>query len=139
MVNLYRMRMLIRHMVKVQWKLEQEQARATKITTAITGMPRGGSQRDKVQDGAIKLTELKDVYSGVISELEQMRIELDPLIDTLDNADDRAVMRLRYIKGFSPEDIGEAIHRTDRSIYYYLSRAENQLVRNYPDKVKANG
>jgi DNA-directed RNA polymerase specialized sigma24 family protein len=44
-------------------------------------------------------------------------------------------MRLRYINGFSPEDIAEAIHRTDRSIYYYLSRAEDQLARKYPDKV----
>ena len=64
-----------------------------------------------------------------------MKEALDPLISDLDNADDRAVMRLRYIKGFSPEDIAEAIHRTDRSIYYYLSRAEDQLVRKHPDKV----
>ena len=48
-------------------------------------------------------------------------------------------MRLRYIKGFSPEDIAEAIHRSDRSIYYYLSRAENEICRKHPDKVQANG
>ncbi len=135
MVNLYRMRKLIRDMVKVQWKIEQEQAKATKITTVLTGMPRGGSGHNQVEDGAIRIIDVKEAYREVVAELERMKAELDPLIDNLDNADDRAVMRLRYIKGFSPEDIAEAIHRTDRSIYYYLSRAEDQLAQKHPDKV----
>lgn len=135
MVNLYRMRQLIRQTVKVQWKLEQEEARATKITTILTGMPRGGGNHDQVQEGAIKLAELKEAYRETIGALEEMRRIIDPMISTLENADDRAVMRLRYIKGFSPEDIAEAIHRTDRSVYYYLSRAEDQLVRKYPEDV----
>ena len=136
MVNLYRMRQLIRQTVKVQWKLEQEEARATKITTVLTGMPRGGGNHDQVQDGAIKLTELKEAYSEVLNELEEMRKTLDPLINDLENPDDRAVMRLRYIKGFSPEDIADAICKTDRSVYYYLSRAEDQIARKYPESVQ---
>lgn len=136
MIYLYRMRQLIRQTVKVEWRIEQEQARATKITTTITGMPRGGSQHDQVQDGAIRIAELKESYREILNELEQMRTELDTLINQMVDADDRAVMRLRYIKGWSPEDIAEAIHRTDRSVYYYLSRAEDVLVREYPDKVK---
>ena len=135
MVNLYRMRKLIRDTVKVQWKVEQEQAKATKITTTLTGMPRGGANHNQVEEGAIRISDLKEAYREVVEELDGMKAELDPMIDGLDNADDRAVMRLRYIKGFSPEDIAEAIHRTDRSIYYYLSRAEDQLVRKYPGKI----
>ena len=135
MVNLYQMRQLMRRTLKVQWKIEQEEARATKITTVITGMPHGGGGHDQVADGAINISEIKAAYREVLGELQQMLDELDPLISSLENADDRAVMRLRYINGFSPEDIAEAIHRTDRSIYYYLSRAEDQLARKYPDKV----
>ena len=136
MVDLYRMRMLIRHIMKVQWKIEKETAKATKITASITGMPHGSGTHSQVEDGAIRITDLMDVYRETVKELEDMKAELDPLIDTLESADDRAVMRLRYIKGFSPEDIAEAIHRTSRSIYYYLSRAENQLARSYPEQVK---
>ena len=135
MVNLYQMRQLMRRTLKVEWKIEQEEARATKITTVITGMPHGGGGHDQVADGAINISEIKAAYREVLGELQQMRDELDPLISSLENADDRAVMRLRYINGFSPEDIAEAIHRTDRSIYYYLSRAEDQLARKYPEKV----
>ena len=135
MINLFRMRKLIRDTVKLQWKVEQEEAKATKITATLTGMPRGSDNHSKVEDGAIRITDLKEAYDEVLNELTGMRTELEPLIGTLDKADDRAVMRLRYIKGFSPEDIADAIHRTDRSIYYYLSRAEDQLVRKHPDKV----
>jgi len=135
MINLFRMRQLLRQTVKVQWKIEQEEARATKITTVLTGMPRGGGQHDQVQDGAIRVAELRDAYREIMEELETAQAALDPLISELEDADDRAVMRLRYIKGFSPEDIAEAIHRTDRSVYYYLSRAEDQLARRFPDKV----
>lgn len=135
MINLFRMRQLLRQTVKVQWKIEQEEARATKITTVLTGMPRGGGQHDQVQDGAIRVAELRDAYREIMEELDTAQAALDPLISELEDADDRAVMRLRYIKGFSPEDIAEAIHRTDRSVYYYLSRAEDQLARRFPDKV----
>jgi len=135
MVNLYQMRQLMRRTLKVRWKIEQEEAKATKTTTVITGMPHGGCGHDQVADGAINILEIKAAYREVLDDLERMRNELDPLINALENPDDRAVMRLRYINGFSPEDIAEAIHRTDRSIYYYLSRAEDQLVRKYPDKV----
>lgn len=136
MVELFQMRLLMRRTLKVQWRIEQEEAKATKTTTVITGMPHGGCGHDKVAEGAINIMEIKAAYREVIGELERMRGELDPLIDSLENPDDRAVMRLRYIKGFSPEDIAEAIHRTDRSIYYYLSRAEDQLARKFPEKVR---
>lgn len=138
-INLFQMRRLIRETVKVQWRLEQEQAKATKITTVLTGMPRASGNHSQVEDGAIQLADLQEAYAEVLSDLHDMRAVLDPLIDELENADDRAVMRLRYIKGFSPEDIAEAIHRSDRSIYYYLSRAENEICRKHPDKVQANG
>jgi DNA-directed RNA polymerase specialized sigma24 family protein len=133
------MRQLMRQVPRKLWQIEQEKAKATKITTVLTGMPRGGSGKNQVEDGAIKLAELKEAFAEVTNELHYMQIELAPLISELENSDDRAVMRLRYIEGYSPEDIAEAIHRTDRSIYYYLSRAENELCRNHPDNVKANG
>lgn len=136
MVNLYLMRELMRKTLKVQWKIEKEEAKATKTTAVITGMPHGGAGHDQVADGAINIMEIKAAYREVLGLLEKMRSELDPLIDSLDNPDDRAVMRLRYIRGFSPEDIAEAISRTDRSIYYYLSRAEDELARKFPEKVK---
>lgn len=136
MVNLYKMRALMRKAIRIRWRIERESSRATKTTTVITGMPRGGRRKDQTAEGAITIAEVKKAYKEVFDELEQMQNELNPLIDTLDNADDKAVMRLRYIDGYSPEDIAEAINRTERSVYYYISRAEDTLARKYPDKIK---
>lgn len=135
MVNLYRMRQLLRQTVKVQWRIEREQARATKVTTVLTGMPRGGGRQDQTADGAIRLTELKEAYKEVLEELEQMKAELGPMIDTIENADQRAAMRMRYIFGNSPEVIADAICVADRTVFRYLAVAEADLCKRFPDQV----
>ena len=64
-----------------------------------------------------------------------MRKALDPLISTIENADLRAAMRLRYIDGHRPETIADAIPLADRTVYRYLKRGENELCQRYPDQV----
>ena len=135
MIILCRMRRLIKQIPPMLWDIKLAEANATKITATITGMPRGSDNHSKVEDGAIKISALKDAYAEVIDELDVMRKQLEPLIDTLEDPDDRAVMRLRYINGFRPEEFAHERYRTARSIYYYLKRAEDELVRRYPDKV----
>ena len=134
-INLNRMRFLLRNTARIRWRVEQEEAKATKITTVLTGMPRGSNNHSQVEDGAIKLTELKEAYHEVLEELEAMQAALDPLISTIENADLRAAMRLRYIDGHRPETIADAIPLADRTVYRYLKRGENELCKRYPDQV----
>lgn len=135
MVNLYRMRMLIRQATKLQWRKEREIAKATKITTVLTGMPRGGSGKNKVEDGAIKVAELEEAYIEVLEELRNMKRELSPLINTIENADLRAAMRLRYIDEHRPEEIADAIPLAERTVYRYLKQGEDEICKKFPDKV----
>lgn len=135
MVNLYRMRMLIRQATKLQWRKEREIAKATKITTVLTGMPRGGSGENQVEDGAIKVAELEEAYIEVLEELRSMKRELSPLINTIENADLRAAMRLRYIDEHRPEEIADAIPLAERTVYRYLKQGEDEICRKFPDKV----
>lgn len=135
MVNLYRMRMLIRQSTKLQWRKERELAKATKITTVLTGMPRGGSGKNQVEDGAIKVAELEEAYAEVLEELRQMKRELSPLINTIENADLRAAMRLRYIDEHRPEEIADAIPLAERTVYRYLKLGEDEICKRFPDKV----
>ena len=57
-INLFRMRQLMRQVPRKLWQIEQERAKATKITTVLTGMPRASGNHSQVEDGAIKLSEL---------------------------------------------------------------------------------
>jgi len=138
MVNLYRMRQLMRQVPRKLWQIEQEKAKATKITTVLTGMPRGGSGKNQVEDGAIKLVELKEAYAEVSTELHYMQVELIPLIDTLEDARLSATMRLRYINGYSQDEIADAIYVATRTVRRYLMLAERELCKRYPDKVQTD-
>ena len=132
-INLYRMRRLIRETHKLLWKIERMQAYATKSSAALSELPWGRGNRSRVEEGAIRICELKEAYREALKELDDMRTTLDPMIDLLKNADDRAVMRLRYIKGFDPGDISGAICLTERMVYYILRRSEYTLTRMYPE------
>ena len=88
-----------------------------------------------MEDGAIKLAELKEAYEAVMNELHYMQIELIPLIDTLEDARLSAAMRLRYINGYSQNEIADAIYVADRSVRRYLMLAERELCKRYPDKI----
>lgn len=135
MVKLSRMRQLIRQIPPMVFNLNRAEATATKITAVITGMPRGTDNHSKVEDGAILIASLREAYDEAIEELEAMQNELAPLIDTLEDADWIAAMRLRYIMRYSPDEIGDRNYRVERTIYRYLRKAEARLIEMYPDRV----
>ena len=135
MVDLLRMRQLLKQTINIQWKLEQEQAAATKITSVLTGMPRSSGTHSQVEDGAIKIAALKEEYGSAIEELERMREELNELVNTLDDVNHRATIRMRYIRGYKMDSIADAIGVKRRTIYRYLTRAEDELCEKYPDKI----
>ena len=135
MVKLGRMRQLIKQLPPMLFDLERAGANATKITTTLTGMPRGSDNHSKVEDGAILISALRDAYDEAFNELNMMQDELEPLINTLDNVDYIAAMRLRYLMRFKPEEIADKKHFTDRTIYRYLKRAEALLIEMHPEKV----
>ena len=85
MVNLSRMRTLIAYEQRLRFDRLKKLAKATKITTTITGMPRGSGTGNKIQDGAIELAEVEDAYREVLTELRSMREELEQLLPALDN------------------------------------------------------
>lgn len=136
MVNLTRMRILIRHEQRLMRKRERVFANATKVTTVLTGMPRGGSgNQSQVETGAIELAEVEEAYREVLSELEAMRKELDEMLPALKDADDIGIIRLRYIAGHNPEEIPDLVNLSRRAMFYHLSGAEKKLMRLFPDRV----
>ena len=135
MVNLNRMRFLIGYERRLRFDRLKKFAKATKITTVITGMPRGSGTGNQVEIGAMELAEVEDSYREVVAELKAMQDELDQLLPSLDNPDDIGIMRLRYIHCWRLQDIPDAVCLSERAMYYHLAGAERKLTRMYPDKV----
>lgn len=136
MISLSRMRTLIGYEQRLKWGYTRKLADATRITSVLTGMPRGSGNHSQVETGAIELSEVGRAYREVFEALEEMRAELDPLLSTLENSDDIAVMRLRYMDGYRPNEIPDTIFLSERSVYYHLNNAERQLITMHPDKVE---
>lgn len=129
MIDFRRMRIMINSLQETIWNLERMEANATRITSNITGMPRGGSG-NRQEDAMIALADAREAYREAFGALQAMRDELEPLIDTLlEDPDERAVMRLRYIKGYRPSSISTMLFKSERSVYYYLNRAEHKIAR----------
>ena len=136
MVNLTRMRVLIKHEQRLMRKRKRAFANATKVTTVLTGMPRGGSgNQSQVETGAIELAEIEESYREVFEELKAMRAELEEMLPRLENIDDIGIIRLRYFEGHNPEEIPDLVNLSIRSVYYHLSGAEKKLMRLFPDRV----
>ena len=136
MVNLTKMRILIRHEQRLMRRKDRIFANATKVTTVLTGMPHGGSgNKSQVETGAIELAEVEESYREVLSELNAMREELEEMLKQLDDPDDIGIMRLRYIVGHYPEEIPDLVNLSRRAMFYHLSGAEKKLMRLFPDKV----
>ena len=135
MVNLTRMRVLISYERRLRFKYQKKLASATKVTTQLTGMPRGSGNHSQVEDGAIELAEVEEAYRELLDELKGMRDELAKLLKCLDNPDDIGIMRLRYIDGMDLMAIPAAVNLSERAMFYHLSGAERKLIRMFPDKI----
>ena len=135
MVNLSRMRMLIGYERRIKFRYQKKLASATRITTQLTGMPRGSGNSSQVETGAIELAEVEEAYREVLDELKAMRTELEQLLPSLDNPDDIGIMRLRYLDGCNIRDIPAAVCLSERAMFYHLSGAERKLIAKYPEKV----
>lgn len=128
MVDLKRMRALINRLPRELWMSEKALASATKMTSMITGMPRGGSSGNLQEERYIAYAEARDAYREVLQELSDMRNELEPMIDLLEDPDEKAAMRLRYLDGLRPAQIADRIFRTERCVFSYLKKAERHVI-----------
>lgn len=129
MIDLERMRYLMRKIPDLKWDVERRMANATRITSVLTGMPGGSGKNQKMEAAIIALVQVKKAYREAIAELDAMRQELTPLIDALEDPDEKAVMRLRYLDGHTPDEIAQMVNRARSGVYMYLTRAERQIRR----------
>ncbi len=128
MTDLRRMRQLMKRLPSILWEIEQKEANATRITSVITGMPRGGGGLNRSEDARLALIAVKDSYREALSELEALRHDLEQNLVFLTDEDERAIMRMRYIHGYDPEQIAQAVSYHPRTIYRKLKSAEHKLM-----------
>lgn len=127
MVDLYQMRKLMDRLPVAQFKLDKAMAQATKVTTVLTGMPHGGSGQDKLADQVALIAIARERRDHIATTLAQMRAELNPMIDKMDNPLEQSTMRLRYIDGKSVREIAYVLTYSEQHIFRVLQQAERKI------------
>lgn len=127
MVDLKRMRYLINTIPDVLWIAERRMASATRITSYISGMPRGGGGGNHQEDANIAYADAMEAYREVLNELRSMQDELEPMIERLADHNEKGAMRMRYLMGHKIAEISEALECDPKTIYNYLTRAESRI------------
>lgn len=84
--------------------IDDAMERATKITPSLSGMPHGSGVSSRVEESVIDVVAAKTTYKDILDKLAEMRQELEPYIDQIDDISIRVCMRLRYIQGLSVYD-----------------------------------
>lgn len=92
------------------------ESKAQKVTASWSAVPSGGKGSDKVQTGAIKVAELRESLIDKINQLAAVRIEIERAIGTVQDDTQRRLLRLRYIKGMTLQQIAVEMHYSWRHI-----------------------
>lgn len=107
---LSRYRILSRKVDDLTEELEQWRTRATKITPTLSQEPRGAGNGDKLQSSVVKICELEEELDQKIRELLSQRKEIVAVLDSLSDDNLRQLMRYRYIKGMTWDEISEKMN-----------------------------
>lgn len=126
MFDLARMRQLNVRYLDLYFRVEQAEANATRITSNITGMPRGGSG-NRQEDAMVNYVDVKEAYRAVLAELESMRAQLAPALNKL-SEEEAGIMRLRYMYGHTIGEITRMRGMSRATVYRYLKQAEGKVV-----------
>lgn len=123
MVDLYRMRYLIKRYPRACYREEEARIRAQKLTRPISDESRGGGG-NSTEEGLILYAAAKERKQAIADELAAMRKELEPLIDRLDNPLQIQAMRMRYLEGRSVREISYSLCYSEQHIFRVVHDAE---------------
>lgn len=133
-MNLRRMRILINRYPRACFNVDRAVSRAQRCTSQLTGMP-GGGHGSTVADGVELIMQAEAARDAIAAELAQMRAELAPLLDALEDPLEKTVMRMRYMEGVTAREIAYRLSYVERWIFYVLRKAESR-VEQFADQAK---
>ena len=145
MVDLKRMRYLIRRYPMACLRAEQARIRAQKLTRTISDAPRGGRSMNSTEEGLLYRVEALERKNAIWDELCRMREELAPIIDALEvqakkrfaETDDEKrarrdmlevqCMRMRYLEGRSAREISYNLAYSEQHVFRVIGNAERKI------------
>ena len=137
MVSLAEMERTRKAAARILEEIDRAESRAERKTACYDGMPRDRNTRSKVETGAVIAADLQTVHAELTAQLEEMKTEFEEMCCSIGETDRRAVMRLRYLRGYKPEQIAEGCMMSIRSVYRFMKLGTEELLQRFPDRFQA--
>ena len=127
MVDFQRIRALNQQKNDLGWRIIKMEARATKSTTTITGMPRGGGTGNRMEEIIVEIATIKESYIQICEELNTRKAELERAMSVIKNPMVSVSIRMRYIRGCKIREICETLNYSDRQVLRFLKQGEREI------------
>ncbi len=127
MVDFQRIRQLNQQKNDLGWRIIKMEARATKSTTTITGMPRSGGNGNRMEEIIVEIATIKEAYIGICEELSNRAAELEKAMKVISNPMVRVSIHMRYIRGCKIREICETLNYSDRQVIRFLKQGEREI------------
>lgn len=127
MVNFGRIRQLNQQKNDLGWRIIKMEARATKSTTTITGMPRSGGTGNRMEEIIVEIATIKEAYIGICDELNNLKADLEKAMKVISNPMVRVSIHMRYIRGCKIREICETLNYSDRQVIRFLKQGESEI------------
>ena len=127
MVDFQRIRALNQQKNDLAWRIIRMEARATKSTTTITGMPRSGGNGNRMEEIIVEIATVKEAYIQICEELKTRTAELEKAMGVLKNPMVSVSIRMRYIHGRKIREICETLNYSDRQVIRFLKQGEREI------------
>ena len=129
MIDFGRFRKAIDRKNAAAFTLERTRARATKITTTITGQPRGTSTGKQVEDGVIQIMQAEEALLERRAELQVFKNALEAEMGKLADERQEKFMRSRYLEEISVPNIAIKESYSESTVYEEIRKAEKLINR----------
>ncbi len=95
----------------------------------MSGMPRGSDRGDNLERMAIRVIASKERAEKARAKVLKEMDEIEAMIESLEDNEQKAVLRLRYIKGYTWEEVATRLYRSTATIYRIHGSALQELRR----------
>ena len=115
---------LNREIVQLQRRLEELEGLATSCTQHITGMPMVQGVSDKVAKYAVEIADLKGILDLNLKRCFYELNRLNRYIQSIDDAQMRMILSLRYINGLGWDQVAASIGggNSDKNVQMAVNR-----------------
>ncbi|WP_462384793.1 hypothetical protein [Intestinibacillus massiliensis] len=125
---------LNREIAEEKRRLAELEAAASGCTAKITGLPHVPGAYDRLGDLSALIAEQRDLVARKVRRSIAEYNRLNRFIASVDDAQMRVILSLRYVKGLSWQQVAFAVGECDES---YPRRKHNQFLRKSEDAENA--